>query len=103
MQLLPAFPSYISIAHKMLLANKQAHRQNKLSRHVRAIGEAGRGKYKTSSVNKHSEAKKKRPTVGWLVRHGSVTCDSLALLSVDHGCWEDRKAADKFKKRPLPH
>lgn len=59
MQLLPAFPSYISIAHKMLLANKQAHRQNKLSRHVRAIGEAGRGKYKTSSVNKHSEAKKK--------------------------------------------
>lgn len=25
MQLLPTFPSYISIAHKMLLANKQAH------------------------------------------------------------------------------
>lgn len=60
MQLLPAFPSYISVAHKMLLANKQAHRQNKLSRHVRAIGEAGRGEYKTSSVNKHSEAKKKK-------------------------------------------
>lgn len=49
------FPSCISIAHKMLLPNKQAHQQNKLSPHVRAIGETGSGKYKTCSVNKHSE------------------------------------------------
>ncbi len=39
----------------MLLANKQPHQQNKLSPHVKAIGETGSGKYKTSSVNKNSE------------------------------------------------
>lgn len=38
-QSFPMFPSCISIAHKMLLPNKQAHQQNKLSPHVRAIGE----------------------------------------------------------------
>lgn len=41
----------------MLLPNKQAHQQNKLSPHVRAIGETGLGKCKTSSVNKHLEKK----------------------------------------------
>lgn len=49
-QSLQQFPSYISLAQKMLLPNKQAHRQNKLRRHVTAIGEAGRGKYKSSTV-----------------------------------------------------
>ncbi len=39
----------------MLLADKQAHQQNKLSPHVRAIGETGWWKYKTNSVNKHPE------------------------------------------------
>lgn len=40
--------------HKVLLSDKHEHQQNKLSRHVRAIGETGSGKYKPSSVNKHS-------------------------------------------------
>lgn len=47
------FSSSHSTAHKMLLSNKQAYQQNKLGPHVRAIGETGSGKYKTSSVNKH--------------------------------------------------
>lgn len=43
-----------STAHEMLLPNKQAHQQNKLSPHVRAIGENDSGKYKHKQVNKHS-------------------------------------------------
>lgn len=43
----PHVPSFMmfsgcnSTAHKMLSPNKQAHQQNKLSLHVRAIGETG--------------------------------------------------------------
>lgn len=43
-----------STAHEMLLPNKQAHQQNKLSPYVRAIGENDSGKYKHKQVNKHS-------------------------------------------------
>ena len=46
------FSSSNSTAHKMLLSNKQAHQQNKLGPHVRAIGKTGSDK--TSSVNKHA-------------------------------------------------
>lgn len=65
----------------MLLPNKQAHQQNKLSPHVSAIGVTGSGKYKTSSVNK-------QPEKGQLLAGGNVTCDSLMLLSAKHGCEE---------------
>lgn len=77
------FPSPISIAHKMLSPDKQAHHQNKLDQHVRAIGGTDSGKFKTISVNKHSA---KGHTVSWPVQCGSVTCDSLTLLSAVHGC-----------------
>lgn len=83
---LQCFSSCNSTTHKMLLPNKQAHQQNKLSPHVRAIGETGLGKCKTSSVNKHLE--KKRPTVSRPVHSGSVTCDSLILLSGDRGTYK---------------
>lgn len=94
-QSLQQFPSYISLAQKMLLPNKQAHRQNKLRRHVTAIGEAGRGKYKSSSVNKWSGGgaggKRGRLLTGRFNMVTSVKCDSLALLRVDHGCLENWK------------
>lgn len=92
-QSLQQFPSYISLAQKMLLPNKQAHRQNKLRRHVTAIGEAGRGKYKSSSVNKWSGGgaggKRGRLLTGRFNMVTSVKCDSLGLLRVDHGCLEN--------------
>lgn len=104
-QSLQQFPSYISLAQKMLLPNKQAHRQNKLRRHVTAIGEAGRGKYKSSSVNKWSGGgaggKRGRLLTGHFNMVTSVKCDSLALLRVDHGCldnWKSGKKWDKIKQ-----
>lgn len=78
-----------STAHKMLSPNKQAHQQNKLSLHVRAIGETGSWK-----DQQRKQAFKKRPTVGWPVHCGSVTCDSLTMLSTDCGCLEDCNIED---------
>lgn len=92
-QSLQKFPSYISLEQKMLLPNKQAHRQNKLRRHVTAIGEAGQGKYKSSSVNKWSGGgaggKRGRLLTDRFNMVTSVKCDSLGLLRVDHGCLEN--------------
>lgn len=45
----------------MLLPGKQAHQQNKLSPHVRAIGETGSGKW---GDEQRKQASRKRPTVG---------------------------------------
>lgn len=102
-QSLQQFPSYISLAQKMLLPNKQAHRQNKLRRHVTAIGEAGRGKYKSSSVNKWSGGgaggKRGRLLTGRFNMVTSVKCDSLALLRVDHGCLENWKMSEWEKMK----
>lgn len=102
-QSLQQFPSYISLAQKMLLPNKQAHRQNKLRRHVTAIGEAGRGKYKSSSVNKWSGGgaggKRGRLLTGRFNMVTSVKWDSLALLRVDHGCLENWKRSEWEKMK----
>lgn len=89
MQSFTTFSSYISRAHTMLLPNKQAHQQNKLSPHVSAIGVTGSGKYKTSSVNKH-------PEKGQLLAGGNATCDSLMLLSAKHGCEEHCNVEDEL-------
>lgn len=53
---LQCFSSCSSTTHEMLLPNKQANQQNKLSTHVRAIGGTGSGRDETSgsSVNKRS-------------------------------------------------
>lgn len=53
LSLFSVFSNCNSTAHGMFSGHKQAHQQNKLRPHVRAIGEIGSGKYDMSSVNKY--------------------------------------------------
>lgn len=88
------FRPQFSATHEMLLPNKQANQQNKLSTHVRAIGGTGSGGDETSGSSVNKRSLRERPTVSCPARCGSVTCDSLTSLSADPDCWLSRRRSD---------